>query len=111
MLARALESPLASTNCSLVERKIIFKEIQYYTETLKYTYNSIGKLVYDYQIIKFMFPPIMKTITTQATYNIWNIIGEIGGWIGLFIGLSIVDAIDIIINGIMAISNVYEKYA
>ena len=111
MLSRTLESPLALTNCSLPGSKIIFTENQYYTETIKYTFDSKQKLIFDYQTIKFMFPPIVKTITTQATYSIWNIISEIGGWIGLFIGLSIVDAFDIIVNGIIGLSKILIRFA
>lgn len=42
----------------------------------------------------FMINPVNKLTKSNLIYDFWSFIGEFGGWVGLFIGLSVPDLFD-----------------
>ena len=63
-------------------------------------------------IKKFTFYMNTLSVTTLIEsvplYGVWDYIYEIGGWIGLFLGYSVVSAFDEIVN-IIAVMRYKEK--
>jgi hypothetical protein len=71
------------------------------------TILSLGEKITDISKRSFTFYLNSITVTpwiqSVPLYGVWDYIYEIGGWIGLFLGYSVVSAFDEIVNIILII--------
>ena len=60
------------------------------------TLNNIPSPVNENKTRTFTFKisPVNMLTKSELIYTIWDYIGEFGGWVGLFIGFSIIDVLD-----------------
>ena len=52
----------------------------------------------DYSVVEIMFPDKVMVTKSELIYTSLNLGAEIGGWIGLFLGLSVLDIYDQILQ-------------
>ena len=57
----------------------------------------------------FKIHPIATLTRSELIYTIWNYIGEFGGWVGLFIGFSVIDLFDLFVSSLQKVGNIFNN--
>ena len=77
---------------SLVDKSVTIKECPYScTITKSYTKPGQPRLWYPWQLVVLDFDKFIKITKARYSYTELELLAEIGGYVGLFLGLSVFD--------------------